>query len=154
MAGRQPTTPGKQQEESGNQPPLWLGSKFWWLVLLALFIWNAAFFLPRSKPEALIPYSAFLEQFSAGNVSEVLIAGPQISGAFTKPILWPDSLAAGAPSRPGNAGTPANPGSENLSGTREGKNDGENTRKPGAVPQKYRLHRMSNSICYLVRSWA
>ena len=110
---------------------------FWWVVLLALFIWNAALFLQPSKPEALIPYSTFLEQVSGGNVSEVLIVGPQISGTFTKLILWPESLAAGAPSRPGQAQTPANPGSENLFGTQAGKNDGENTRKPGAAPQKY-----------------
>lgn len=137
MAGKQPTTPGKQQRESGNQQPPGLGPRFWWVVLLALFIWNAVLFLQPSKPEALIPYSTFLEQVSAGNVSEVLIVGPQISGMLVKPILWPESSATGAPARVGNAETPANPGSENLSGTREGKNDGENTRKSGASPQKY-----------------
>jgi cell division protease FtsH len=137
MIDKQPTTPGKQQKESGNQRPPWLGSSFWWVVLLALFVWNAALFLQPSKPEATIPYSTFLEQVRAGNVSEVLIVGPQISGTFAKPILWPESSATGAPSRPGKAETPANTGSENLSGVQEGKNDGENTRKPGAAPQKY-----------------
>ncbi len=137
MADKQPTTPGKQRGESGNQLPPGLGARFWWVVLLALFVWNAVLFLQPSKPEALIPYSTFLEQVSAGNVSEVIIVGPQISGVLFKPILWPESSAVGAPSRPGKAETPANPGSENLSETREGKNDGENARMPGATSQKY-----------------
>ena len=54
------------------------------MVFLALLIWNAALFWPSPKPEALIPYSSFLEQVRAGNVSEVLISGPQISGTFAQ----------------------------------------------------------------------
>ncbi len=137
MTDKQPMTPGKQQIESGKQPPPGLGGIFWWVVLLALLIWNAQFLWSPSKPEVLIPYSAFIEQIRAGNVSEVLIAGPQITGTFAKPILWPESAAAGAPSQPGKAETATSPGSENLSGTQAGKNDGKNTRKPEAVPQKY-----------------
>ena len=137
MTDKQPTKPGKQQKESGNQRPPLLGSTFWWILLPALLIWNAMLFLHPSKPEAHIPYSTFLEQVRTGNVSEVLIVGPQISGTFAQPVLWPRSQAAGAPSRPGKAETPTNAGSENLSGAREGKNNGENTRKPGASPQKY-----------------
>ncbi len=137
MTDKEPTTPEKQQRESGERRPPWLGSTYWWVILLALFIWNAALFLQPSKPEANIPYSTFLEQVRADNVLELLIVGPQISGALAKPILWPEPSATGAASRPGKAGTPANPGSENPSGTQEGKNDGENTRKPGPAPQKY-----------------
>ncbi len=94
-------------------------------------------FLQPSKPEAHIPYSTFLEQVRTGNVSEVLIVGPQISGTFAQTGPLAGVPGTGAPSRSGKAETPASPGSENLSGTREGKNDGENTRKPGATPQKY-----------------
>ncbi|MFZ0945026.1 MAG: ATP-dependent zinc metalloprotease FtsH [Syntrophobacteraceae bacterium] len=137
MADKQPMPPEKQQRESGNQLPPGLGARFWWVVLLALFIWNAVLFLQPSKPETLIPYSTFLEQVSAGNVSEVVIVGPQISGTFVKPILWPESSAAGSASGAGKAETPVNTGSENLSGSREGKSDGENARKPGVTPQKY-----------------
>jgi cell division protease FtsH len=137
MTDKQPTTPEKKQRESGDQRPPVLESMFWWVVLLALLVWNAAIFLQSSKPEVLIPYSAFLEQVRAGNVSEVLIAGPQISGTFARPILWPESSATGAPSQPEKAETARSPGSENLSGTQAGKNDGENTRKPGSAPQKY-----------------
>ncbi len=137
MTGKQPTTPGKQQRESGNQRPPWSGSMFWWIVLPALLIWNAVLFLQPSKPEANIPYSTFLEQVRTGNVSEVLITGPQITGDFAKPILWPKSSAAGAPSQPGKAEVATSPGARDLSETQAGKNDGENTRKPGAAPQKY-----------------
>jgi cell division protease FtsH len=107
------------------------------MALLALLIWNAVLFWPPPKPEALIPYSSFLEQVRAGNVSEVLIAGPQISGTFVKPILWPESSATGAPSQPGKAETATSPGSENLSGTQAGKSNSDNTRKSQAAPQKY-----------------
>ena len=44
MTDKQPTTPGKQQGESGNQRPPGLGATFWWLVFLALLIWNASLF--------------------------------------------------------------------------------------------------------------
>ncbi len=129
MTGKQPKTSGKQQKKTGNQRPPALGPTFWWVVLLLLLLWNAVLLWPPSKPEAQIPYSTFLEQVRAGNVSEVLIAGPQISGAFAKPVLWPEPPAAGAPSQPGKAETAASPGS----GTQAAKNDG----KPQAVPQKY-----------------
>ena len=137
MTDKQPTTPRKQQGESGKQRPPGLGTTFWWLLFLVLLIWNASLFWQSSKPEALIPYSGFLEQVRAGNVSEVLIAGPQISGTFVNPILWTEPSATSAPSQPGKAETAASPGSESASGTKAGKNDGENTRKPGAAPQKY-----------------
>jgi cell division protease FtsH len=137
MADKQPTTPGKQKGESGTQRPPVLGSTFWWIALLALLIWNAALFWPPPKPEALIPYSSFLEQVRAGNVSEVLIAGPQISGTFVKPLLWPESTSTGAASQPKKDETATGPSSDDPSGTQAGKNDGENTRKPQAAPQKY-----------------
>jgi cell division protease FtsH len=129
MTGKQPKTSGKEQKKTGNQRPPALGSTFWWVVLLVLLVWNAVLLWSPSKPEALIPYSTFLEQVRAGNVSGVLITGPQITGAFAEPILWPQSSATGPPSQPGKAETATSPGP----GTQAGKNDG----KPQAVPQKY-----------------
>jgi cell division protease FtsH len=139
MTDQQPikTTSGKQQGESGTQPPSWAKSAFWWVLLLVLLIWNAGYLWPPSKLEAPIPYSTFLGQVRAGNVSEVLITGPQITGTFAKPILWPESSATGAPAQSGKAETATSPVSEKPSGTHAGKNDGKNTRKPQAVPQKY-----------------
>jgi cell division protease FtsH len=137
MPDKKPTTPGKQQGKSGDQRPSWLGSTHWWVILLLLLIWNAVIFLQSPKPEALISYSGFLEQVRADNVSEVLIAGPQISGTFVNPIPWSESSARGAPLQSGKAETATSPGSGQSSGTRAGKNDGQNTGKPGAAPQKY-----------------
>ena len=137
MTDKQPTIPEKQQKGLSNQRPHGFGPTFWWAVLLILLIWNAMFLWPHSKPEAHIPYSTFIGQVRADNVSELLITGPQLSGTFVKPILWPVSPAAGAPLRPGKAETAINPGSKHLSGTQAGKNDAENTRTPQASPQKY-----------------
>jgi hypothetical protein len=62
---------------------------FWWLVIGALVIWNVLSLWPRSSPEVAIPYSTFLEQIRADNVSKVHIVGDRITGAFVKPLLWP-----------------------------------------------------------------
>jgi len=137
MTDKQPTTPEKKQNGLGSQRPSGPVFTFWWVVLMALLIWNAALFLTPSKHEALVPYTTFLEQVRAGNVSEVLIAGPQISGTLVKPILWPESPATGAHSQPGKAETATSPGTRNLSETQAGKNDAENTRKALAAPQNY-----------------
>ena len=32
----------------------------WWLVLLALLVWNAVTFLPAPRPEVNIPYTTLL----------------------------------------------------------------------------------------------
>jgi cell division protease FtsH len=137
MTNKQPTTPEKKQGESGNQRPPMLGAAFWWMVFLALLIWNAALFMTPQKHEALVPYSTFLDQVRAGNVSEVIIAGPQISGTLVKPILWPEPPATSATLQPGRPETATSPGARNLSETQAGKNDGENTRKVQAAPQNY-----------------
>ena len=38
---------------------------------------------------AEIPYSTFLAQLRAANVSQVHIVGDSIGGVFVKPVLWP-----------------------------------------------------------------
>jgi len=47
-------------------------------------------FWPHSHTEADIPYSIFLAQVRAGNVSDVHIAGAAITGSFATPLLWPE----------------------------------------------------------------
>ncbi|HEY2106271.1 MAG TPA: ATP-dependent metallopeptidase FtsH/Yme1/Tma family protein, partial [Candidatus Binataceae bacterium] len=80
-----PQEPKKKQP--GNQPAnnIW----FWWLILVALAVWNVIALWPRGPELAAIPYSTFLEQIRAGNVSQVHIIGDRITGAFVKPLLWP-----------------------------------------------------------------
>jgi cell division protease FtsH len=63
----------------------------WWLVLLALMAWNIYVLIPKSQPSASIPYSTFLDQVKANNVTSVQISGSEISGTFSSAILWPQN---------------------------------------------------------------
>ncbi len=63
---------------------------FWWLVLVALLIWNVMTFWPRTHPKVVdIPYTTFLAQIRADNVAKVKISGDNIAGSFVKPFIWP-----------------------------------------------------------------
>ncbi len=61
----------------------------WWVVLLVLAAWNIWLFRPQSQPEANVPYSTFVEQVRAGNVSSVHISGDEIRGIFVTAVAWP-----------------------------------------------------------------
>jgi cell division protease FtsH len=126
---------GKQPKETGPQLPSWT-VVLWLVLLLVLLIWNAKLFWPPSKPKALIPYSTFLEQVRAGNVSKVLITGPHITGTFAKPILWPEPSKA-TPSQPGKAEKATGQGLEHPSRTQAGKDTPKPKPKSKAVPKKY-----------------
>jgi len=41
-----------------------------WLILLGLLAWNLVTFLPRARPEVELPYTAFIGQVKAGNVTD------------------------------------------------------------------------------------
>jgi cell division protease FtsH len=91
-------TPDSQQLIPRN---LW----FWWLMLAALLVWNVVALWPRSQPQVDIPYSTFLVQVGKDNVSSVHIVGDGITGAFVKPVLWPQVAPAPRPT-PGPAAKP------------------------------------------------
>jgi cell division protease FtsH len=96
----------ESKQQTPQKPNL---SWIWWLVLFGLLVWNVWSFVPPSRPEATIPYSAFLTQVRAGNVVSVLISGSQITGKFEQPTLWPQSTpgaATTATSQPTPAPTP------------------------------------------------
>jgi len=61
-------------------------SPIWWIALLVLIVWNIWALLPVTQREISIPYSEFLAQVAAGNVSSVQIVGAQITGTFSKQI--------------------------------------------------------------------
>jgi cell division protease FtsH len=69
----------------------------WLLILLGLVIWNVWLFQPKSQTETTIPYSTFLAQVRAGNVSSVHITGSQITGVFVKPFTPPEPTPTGQP---------------------------------------------------------
>jgi cell division protease FtsH len=75
------------------QIPRWA----WWLALLALVAWNIWLFRPQSQPEANVPYSTFLEQIRAGNVTSVHISGDEITGKFAAAIPWPQPTPSPQP---------------------------------------------------------
>ncbi len=70
-------------------------SLFWWVVFLALIIWNIWSFLPRPTALAL-PYSVFVAQLTAGNVARVNIVGDQLTGALVHPMAPPEAPAGEA----------------------------------------------------------
>jgi cell division protease FtsH len=91
----------KQQLPQKPLIPRWM----WWVVLLALLAWNIWLFRPTSRPEVDIPYSTFVNQVRADNVTSVHISGDEITGAFATAIPWPQQTAgpeptAGAASQP------------------------------------------------------
>jgi cell division protease FtsH len=81
------------------QIPRWA----WWLALLALVAWNIWLFRPQSQPEANVPYSTFLEQIRAGNVTSVHISGDEITGKFAAAIPWPQPTPSPQPTASGSA---------------------------------------------------
>jgi cell division protease FtsH len=66
------------------------GLLIWFLFLGALLAWNLVAHLPNPHPEVPIPYSSFLTQVRAGNVSRVHVVGDRIAGSFVHPIPSPE----------------------------------------------------------------
>ncbi len=79
----QPQKPNQNQEKKGGISP------FWWILMLGLLVWNIIAYFPRSAPEVQIPYTTFIDQVNAGNVTDIQISGTQITGDFASPFLWP-----------------------------------------------------------------
>ena len=96
LPGPQDSKPAPRNQIPGN---LW----FWWLVLAGLMVWNVLSLWPRGPERADIPYSTFLAQIRAGNVSAVHIIGDRISGDFVKPLMWPPPSSHPAATRPAPA---------------------------------------------------
>jgi cell division protease FtsH len=69
-------------------------SLFWWIVLIGLLVWNFWSLWPKSQPQVDLPYSAFIEQITKGNVKSVMIQGGDITGVFIKPITWTTTTPA------------------------------------------------------------
>jgi cell division protease FtsH len=70
--------------------------------MLALLVWNVWTFWPSRQQEVSLPYSAFLDQVRAGNVSSVQISGDQISGQLAEAITWPQPTPGPTPTEAAN----------------------------------------------------
>jgi cell division protease FtsH len=96
------TPPSKTPSDNPTPPQRPRISPIWWVILIALFIWNVWTLLPQPQQEIAIPYTAFVNQIKSGNVKDVQIDGSQISGDFNsglpaKDLVPPDQLATPLP---------------------------------------------------------
>ncbi len=74
-----------------------------------MLIWNLVTLLPKGQPAVTIPYTTFLEQVRAHNVTGIRVDGTQIAGRFARSIPWPPAQHATSVPKRGAAGTPAPP---------------------------------------------
>src|ERR1035438_8539711 len=72
----------------------------WWVFFGLLLAWNFIAFWPYNRPQTEVPYSTFVDQPRAGNVTKVRVAGDTITGDFKKPYTPPDTNATSAPPHP------------------------------------------------------
>jgi len=98
MLPRQPQRPDGQRP--GGVPGLFGGPGMRWLLLLLglTLAWNI-FTLRPTTPSISMPYSAFLNQVQAGNVTKVELIDQQVRGSFAAPVAaTPDqAVSGGAP---------------------------------------------------------
>jgi cell division protease FtsH len=79
----------KNAQQSRGPQPTPMNMFIVWLIFFALLVWNFVVWWPTNQPEITIPYSTFLDQVRADNVTKVLIVGDEITGSFAKPLSWP-----------------------------------------------------------------
>ena len=88
------TPPSKTPPNQSNTPERPRISPFWWVILIALFIWNIWTLRPQTQQAIDIPYTAFIDQIKAGNVKDVQIDSGNISGDFIKGLPATDLVPA------------------------------------------------------------
>jgi cell division protease FtsH len=101
--------PGSERKKPGAQPQPPFRFPFWWVFLIVLAIWTVLSLWPHPQLRARLPYTTFLAQVRANNVSRVHIVGDSITGVFVRPIPWtPQPQGESKPSEAGKpAGSPA-----------------------------------------------
>ena len=102
-----PNKPPSPNDTPPQRPRI---SLTWWLIMLALLAWNFWTLVPKGKQEIAIPYTAFVDQIQAGNVTEVQISGAEISGTFKSGVpatdLVPPDQVPSASTTPQTSSTP------------------------------------------------
>jgi len=63
----------------------------YWVFLALLLMWNLWAFLPRQNQPVKLPYSEFVAQVAAGNVTRVHLVAAVITGTFAHAITWPQT---------------------------------------------------------------
>lgn len=98
MALQQPD-PNKDPDQN-PKPPRWVGIAYvviQWIVAFFLLLWVYNTFASGAAEEIKIPYTTFISQVKAGNVTQVQIQGDEISGDFAQAITWPQDTPGAAP---------------------------------------------------------
>jgi cell division protease FtsH len=127
-----PREPQTRQQLPQN---LWL----WWLIFAVLAVWNLFAWWPSQNNVVNIPYSTFLAQVRANNVSKVHIVGDDLTGDFVKPIVWPEpnQQPRGQVSPHGSAPSASSPQPRPEPG-RNGQAARDNAGRPAtAIPTRY-----------------
>jgi cell division protease FtsH len=89
--------PKLPQEPSTGQSRV---SPLSWVVFFLLMAWNLWSLFPRATSDVALPYSAFVVQVTAGNVSHVRIVGEQITGTFAHAVTWPEPAKTDPTNKP------------------------------------------------------
>ena len=99
---RSPSHQPNQQPQSPQPRIPW----FWWVLLVGLTIWNVITYFRAAPQQAEIPYSTFIDQVKAGNISTVTITGNEITGTFINSLSWPQVTPGPTPTNGSEAVTP------------------------------------------------
>ncbi|MEJ2746963.1 MAG: ATP-dependent zinc metalloprotease FtsH [Anaerolineae bacterium] len=92
--------PTKDSNQNPNKPPRWVGIAYvivQWIVAFFLLMWVYNTFSSGATEEVKIPYTTFLDQVKAGNVTQVQIQGDEITGDFAQAITWPQATPGATP---------------------------------------------------------
>src|SRR5262249_23174 len=87
---RKPGSSGpRRPPRGGTEPPSpYRMTPLWWLILIALGLWNLWAFFPRQNSDLTLTYSSFIAQLRGGNVAQVHLSGETITGSFKEPVVW------------------------------------------------------------------
>jgi cell division protease FtsH len=90
------------KKDSGQEPkrPRWVAIVYMaiqWILAFFLLMWVFNTFGSGATEEVKIPYTTFIEQVKAGNVTQVKIQGDEITGDFAQAITWPQATPGATP---------------------------------------------------------
>ena len=104
-----PPSPRKPSPAPPGAPGPSRFTPLWWVILVALGLWNLWAFFPRQTTEAMVPYSEFVSQLRAGNVEQIHISGETINGNFQHAVIWPPPSSASTNNAPNPSSNPQAP---------------------------------------------
>jgi ATP-dependent Zn protease len=101
-------SPNQKTPDEQPQTPQLRISPFWWILLIGLMVWNAITYFKSAPAQVEIPYSTFIDQVQAGNISSVTITGDEITGNFITSVPWPQVTPGPTPTGQPQAAKPQN----------------------------------------------